>query len=161
MRRNRYLVIMILLVCGACALQAATATAAMVVSANIPTSCSISASSMAFGVYDPVVTNATLPLDQTAALSVFCTLSASATITVDEGKNPVTGSTAAAPLRAMADAGVDRMHYNLYKDSGHATVWGNTPATGVAYTGTGAGTSVTIYGRVPANQTGLDPILFT
>jgi len=162
MKRYRFVVIALILVCAACAVQATTATAAMVVSANIASSCSISASSMAFGPYDPIVTNPTgVPLNQTATLTLYCTTGANATITIDEGQHPASGSAPATPLRTMADPGTDKMNYNLYKDSGHATVWGNTAPTGVAYVGTGATTTMTVYGQIPGGQTGLDPDPYT
>ena len=50
-------------------------------------------------------------------------------------------------------SGLNRMAYFLYQDSGEATVWGNTQATGVAQTGTGnAGTTLTVYGDITAGQ---------
>ena len=49
--------------------------------------------------------------------------------------------------------GANRLGYFIYKDPAHATVWGNTIATGVAQTFTGIdGTPLTVYGAITAAQ---------
>src|SRR5262245_28710611 len=59
--------------------RAATATSTMNVSATVSNTCTISAGALAFGTYDPVSANASLPLRATATLTVNCTNGASTT----------------------------------------------------------------------------------
>jgi spore coat protein U-like protein len=130
---------------------AGTATSNMSVSATVSANCTISAGAMAFGAYDPVVTNASSPLAGTATLTVACTNGAPATLTMDQGLNPAGGSTNASPLRQMASGG-NFLSYSLYQDNAMTVPWGNTGGTGAAYTGTGVSGSVTVYGQVGAGQ---------
>jgi spore coat protein U-like protein len=131
---------------------AGTATSSMSVSATVSGNCTIDASSgLAFGAYDPVVTNATTALNGTATISVTCTNGSPATLTLDQGLNPAGGSTNAAPLRQMASGG-NIIGYGLFQDVANTIVWGNTAGTGVAYTGTGVAGSLTVYGQIPAGQ---------
>ena len=58
-------------------LLAATATANVTVSATVTNNCSINGGSLAFGAYDPLVTNATDPKDGSGTFSVACTKGAS------------------------------------------------------------------------------------
>jgi len=153
MKFHRLLVIAFLAICASSVALATTATANMAVSSNVPQSCILSTSALSFGAYDPIVTNATTPLDQTATLTVTCSVDTAAKITLGQGSNAGTGSTDAAPLRRLKDTDGDHfMNYNLYTLTDHATVWGNTDSTAVAYTGSGVSTSVTVFGRVAAGQ---------
>ncbi len=127
---------------------AGTATSNMAVSASVSANCTISAGTLAFGAYDPIVTNATAALDGTATLTVDCTTGSTATITLGQGLNPTAASTAASPAPQMID-GTNKLAYFLYSDSGRTTVWGNA---GVSYTGTGTSGTVTVYGAVTAGQ---------
>lgn len=134
----------------------ATATANLPVTASVTANCTIStAAAVAFGAYDPVVTNAASPLVATGTISVTCTTGASTTVTLSEGTNHDTGSsTAAAPVRRMTDgAGTPSyLSYQLYSETTRTTVWGDTPLTGLAYSGVGTQESITVYGRVAAGQ---------
>lgn len=130
---------------------AATATSNLSVTATVSANCTISTSAVAFGTYDPVSTHASADLDGTGTVTVTCTSGSGATITLDQGSNPATGSTDAAPLRQMA-SGANRLAYSLYSDASRTTVWGNTAATDVDHTGTGTATALTVYGRIPGGQ---------
>ena len=130
---------------------AGTATSNMAVSATISANCTITAGALAFGAYDPIVANATVPLPGTATLTVTCTNGSGTTITLGQGLTPAGGSTPAAPLRQMASGG-NFLSYSLFQDVGLTTTWGDTAGTGVAYTGTGVAGSVTVYGQVAAGQ---------
>lgn len=130
---------------------AATDTGNMTVGATVTANCTIAASSLDFGAYDPVVANASADLDVATTISVTCTSAANATITLGEGANAEGGSTADAPLRQMI-SGADLLKYNLFTTVGRTTVWGNTLATSVPYTGTGTATNVDVYGRVESAQ---------
>lgn len=143
----------ILLAIGAASTtDAATATSNLSVTATVSANCSISTAPVAFGAYDPVSTNASTALSGTGTVNVTCTNGASTTITLGQGSNAGTGSTDAAPARRLNDGGTNFLTYALFQDAGHATVWGNTAGTGVANTGTGAQTAITVYGTVAAGQ---------
>jgi spore coat protein U-like protein len=131
---------------------AATATSNLSVTASVTANCTISTAPVAFGAYDPVVTNATTALNGTGTVSVTCTNGASTTVTLGQGGNPGTGSTDAAPARQLKDAGTDVLSYSLYSDTARTVVWGNTVGTSVAHTGTGLLTALTVYGAVAAGQ---------
>src|SRR3546814_1739787 len=83
---------------------AGTANSNLPVSATVSANCTIDASSgVAFGIYDPVVTNAGTGVDLSASgtISTTCTNGASVTVTLGQGSNADTGSTDAAPVRRM------------------------------------------------------------
>jgi len=131
---------------------AATATANLTVSATISNTCTITTAAVAFGAYDPIVANATSPLNGTGQITTTCTAGASPVITLGQGSNAGGGSTNPAPVRRMAN-GTNYMAYALYQDSGRSTVWGNTPATApAAVAGTGLAQNTTVYGQVAAGQ---------
>jgi len=123
---------------------AATATSSFAVSASVTANCTISAGTLAFGAYDPVVANASANLDQTSTISVACTKGATASVALDNGSNFSGG-------RRMKSGTTDFLGYEMYSDSGRATVWNSTAP--VAYTATSkAASSLTVYGRVAAGQ---------
>ena len=57
-------------------------TASMDVSANIGMACTITATDIAFGAYDPIVTNAATDLTATASVTATCTAGATGSITI-------------------------------------------------------------------------------
>jgi spore coat protein U-like protein len=127
-----------------------TATSNMSVTATVTSDCTISAGALAFGNYGLAQVNGA-DLDSTATLTVQCTDGATPTITLGQGQNANTGSTDAAPLRRLKN-GSNYLNYALFSDTNRSVTWGNTAGTGAGYTGTGASTSVTVFGRVPASQ---------
>ena len=131
---------------------AATATSNLAVTASVTANCTIATAPVAFGAYDPVSANATTALNGTGTVSVTCTNGATTTVTLGQGSNPAGGSTAAAPARQLKDGGTDLLTYSLFSDPGRTTVWGDTAGTGVAHTGTGTLTALTVYGAVDAGQ---------
>lgn len=128
---------------------AGTATGNMAVSASIAANCTISASPLAFGAYDQIVVNASTDLDTTTTVATTCTTGSSAMITLSEGANKGSSSTAALPVRQLTN-GTDLLAYSLYSDSGRTTAWGNTAVA--APTGTGGAETTTVYARIPAGQ---------
>ena len=130
----------------------ATSTTNLSVTATVTANCSISTSTLAFGSYDPVVSNAASPLNGSGTVTVTCTSGSSATITLGQGANANVGSTDAVPLRRMTDGSSNFLPYFLYQDSGRTTVWGNTAGTGVGATGTGSTDGHTVYGQIAAAQ---------
>jgi spore coat protein U-like protein len=137
---------------AASSVDAGTATSNLSVTASVTANCTISTSPVAFGAYDPIVANASSALNGTGTVSVTCTTGASTTVTLGQGSNADTGSTAAAPLRRMKDTGTDFLSYALYSENTRTTVWGDTAGTGLAHTGTGTLTALTVYGQIPAGQ---------
>lgn len=127
----------------ASAANAATETTTFTVGATVVDSCSISATNLAFGNFDPLLGTA---LDATSTIDVTC----SSGDTYDIGLDAGTATGATVTTRAMT-SGVNTLNYALYSDSGRLTNWGNTPATDtVSGTGTGAAQTLTVYGRIPA-----------
>ena len=130
---------------------AATDTGTMAVSTSVLMSCTITAGAMTFGSYDPT---SDTDNDATATITSTCTSGGAATITMGEGGGEVSGSTDAAPLRAMSDGQEveQTLAYQLYSDSAGGTVWGNTEATGKAITADGSAQSFTAFGRIAQGQ---------
>lgn len=125
---------------------AGTATTTFPVTATVLSVCSVSASPLNFGNYDPTATS---DLDATTSLDVLCTLGTSYTVGLDQG----TSSGATVSARAMVN-GSDTLNYGLYQDAGRSTNWGNTAGVDTP-SATVAGltaTSHTVYGRVPQGQ---------
>ncbi len=127
--------------------QAGSANALMNVTARVTNACTISAGNLAFGDYVPTSVLAT---SGSATLQVTCTLGALASIALDQGAQPASGSTAVAPLRQMAN-GSERLAYSLYQDLTQLVPWGGGLAA-QGYVGLGLQTNVTVYGRIAANQ---------
>jgi spore coat protein U-like protein len=130
-------------------LVAPTATGTESVSATVIAKCTVGASSMAFGAYDPLVANKTTALDANGSLSVSCTRGAPGVyVTLDTGAN---GSHASGTTRAMA-SGSNYLSYELYTTSARTLVWNATNT--VSYTGitSMASATLTVYGQIPAGQ---------
>lgn len=129
---------------------AATATSNMAVSATVTNNCTISAGPLAFGNYGLSHVNGA-NLDATATLTVQCTSGAATVITMGQGLHPDSGSTDAAPLRRL-QSGASFLSYQLFRLSDYTAPWSNDAAGGLAYTGTGSSTSVSVYGRIAGSQ---------
>ena len=128
---------------------AGTATANLSVTASIAANCSISTVAVAFGSYDPIGANSSTALDATGSVVTTCTSGSAPTITLDQGANPASGSTASAPVRQMA-SGANNLGYQLYSDSSHTSVWADT---GVAAPGAdGTAQTSSVYGRISGGQ---------
>lgn len=139
------------LACAAMNSQAGTDTSSLPVSASVADNCVIDASGgLDFGPYDPVTANAVADLDGAGNISVTCTSGATVDITLGQGDNADTGSTAGAPLRRLNDGGTNFLDYNLYTSGARTTVWEDV--TGVGYTGVGTAELVPVFGRIPAGQ---------
>jgi spore coat protein U-like protein len=129
-------------------LSAASASTSLSVTATVNNNCTISTAALAFGTYDPIVTNASSPLDGTGTVTIACTKGATTTIGLGLGAN-ASGST-----RRMTDGSGNYLTYEAYQDSSHSTVWGTsgagllTPAAAPSK----AARDFTVYGRVAGNQ---------
>ena len=115
-------------------------------------SCTVSASGVAFGIYDPTIPTATF---SSGTIAVNCVVLGAT------GHNPVTiafdtGGSGTFTSRTMLN-GTDPLSYNLYIDAAYTQVWGD--GTGVSLTNTQFVTpgkpsfSATVYGMIPAAQT--------
>ena len=126
---------------------AATATADLTVSATVTNNCSISTAALAFGPYDPVVANAAANLDGTGRVTIACTKGSTATVGLGTGSN-ASGST-----RRLSDGSSNYLTYELYQDSGRATVWnGGSGVLAPAPAPSKTARDFTVYGRIVANQ---------
>lgn len=133
---------------------AATATSNFTVTASVVASCTIATTGISFGNYDPVVANATTPVDANGTVTVACTQGATTSLGMSQGANATGTSTADAPVRQMASGAVNRLRYDLYQDSARNTVWGDFGTTSAeAYTAASKNAAVlNIYGRIPSGQ---------
>ncbi|MDB9346070.1 spore coat protein U domain-containing protein [Nodularia spumigena CS-586/05] len=129
------------------------------IGANVVATCTISAVSFGLGNYDPFATS---DLVATTSLTTNCTNGASPVITLGQGANPAEGSTDAAPRRRLNGGSGYYLDYQIFKAAPPSTeIWGNTNATGVSVTGTGASVTTTIYATVTAGQQNVAPGGFT
>lgn len=155
MKRNRALVLAVVTASFAVVgtmislpASAGTAAGTVSVSATIANNCTIGASTMLFGTYDPLVANLATNLDVLGSLSIACTKGATAAIVLDAGAN---GTHATGTTRAMVSGGTNYLNYELYTAAARTTVW-NASNT-VSYVSTGkAASTVSIYGRIPSAQ---------
>jgi spore coat protein U domain-containing protein, fimbrial subunit CupE1/2/3/6 len=131
----------------------ASASATMTVTATVIATCTITSGNLSFGNYDAIGTNATAPLNGTAAITATCTQGAAATVDIDQGLNA--NGSGNSMQRRMKGTGTNYLNYAIYKDSAHSQPWG-TKTSGTTATVTGAGgatpVSLTAYGSVPGAQ---------
>jgi spore coat protein U domain-containing protein, fimbrial subunit CupE1/2/3/6 len=134
--------------------KAGTATNSLTVQANVANNCKVTAATLNFGAYDPVVANATTDLTAQQALTINCTKDTAATsIDLDNGIH------ASGAQRRMTN-GSDNLNYNLFKDSARTSNWTTGAVNGVvpdASTSkntalTSGGNPIVVYGTVPQNQ---------
>jgi spore coat protein U-like protein len=122
------------------AVQAATVTGNLAVSAQVAPVCEIvSIADIAFGTLDPTINN-----PGNGSINWQCTTGTSAEITLDGGAS---GNPAA---RLMSGPGSNTLAYQLYTDTGYTDPWLNSVGGGVSVTGVGylGGQALTVYGRV-------------
>jgi len=114
----------------------------MGVSATVSNVASVTAGSLAFGSYDPVIANASDPKDGSATVSVDATTGSTYTIALGDGDNASSGQ------RRLTDGSSNYLDYNLYSDSNYQDAWDNT----TTHSGTGSGQDYTVYGQIPGAQ---------
>ena len=106
--------------------------------------CSVTTTSISFGVYDVFDT---VPLASTGSLTIRCFWAPTVAVWLGKGNAPTNNP------RQMA-SGANRLSYNLYLDAAHTAIWGdpspNHYDTGLVWWRSPA--TVTIYGLVPAGQ---------
>jgi spore coat protein U-like protein len=131
----------------ATSLNAATSLAPLNISADVPSNCVIATSNLAFGQYDPLVQNATQELDAAAQVTMVCTRSSRAAVSIDSGRNPI-GST-----RTLASSS-QHVSYQLFRDSGRTQEWGSGVTDGLQLVSEGVHKpqQLTVFGRIPPGQ---------
>ena len=130
------------------ALNAQTASASLTVSANVTKNCTITTAPVNFGSYDPVAANAAAPLDGIGSVTVTCTKGATAKVGLNSGGN------AQGATRRMTQGAAQYLTYEIYTDTAHATIWGDTADTALDIPAAPNRNprTFTAYGRVPAAQ---------
>ncbi len=125
--------------------QAATVNTNLSVTITITNECTgASTTAINFGSHGFLTTD----VDNTGTIKVTCTNGAAYTIGLGAG----TGSGATVTDRKMTvNAGTATINYQLFRETGRTTNWGNTPPTDtVSGTGSGSEQTITVFGRVPA-----------
>lgn len=133
---------------------AATAEASLTVTATVSATCTATTTDLAFGTYNPILG---ANKDSSAgAVSVTCTNGTPYNIALNAGANPSVANDVT--TRRMKDGSSNFLSYQIYLDSGHATVWGAgggngtlNPSDSTYFTGTGSAQSYTAYGRIPVS----------
>lgn len=106
--------------------------------------CTVSATSHAFGVIDPLVA---VDHDSTSSVSVSCDTLTSYSVSLSAGAGTYGN-------RELV-SGSDALMYNLYDDAARSRVWGDGSGTTVTVNGSAdsGGTTHSVYGRVPHQPT--------
>jgi spore coat protein U-like protein len=111
--------------------------ASFTASATLGGTCTITAAPVNFG----TAASLTGGISTSGALTVTCSNTMPYSIALNAGTT--TGNTIAARKLALDGLGAGVVSYQLYQDSGRATLWGDG-SSGAAYPGTGSGTAQTI-----------------
>ena len=146
--------------------RAGTTSGSLGVSANVNNNCTVSTSPVAFGTYDPIVTNSSTGADVlgSGTLTVNCTKNAgtgggnAVTISLDFGQN------ATSSPRKMKNASLDLMNYDLYVPalaSGEytdcttlSTIWNTTNVLSPPSSfWQGTAHAISVCGKIPKGQT--------
>ena len=131
------------MVLGASAASAATTGDSFLVSITLTNACTVAANNLPFGPQ----TALTAIIDVTTSVDVTCSGANPVSIAFDAGDGA--GSTIA---NRQMSSGANTVAYNIYRESGHTTVLGQTAGTNtIDFTSTGGGSvdSKPVYGRVP------------
>jgi spore coat protein U-like protein len=116
------------------------------VTLTVSPNCTIRTDPLSFGIYDPVITNATVAKNATATVTIACTKGAGPAISLDLGQHP-SGSNR---FMASTSAGVtDALQYQVYQPPN------TTPGTVCAFPATkiwGATTAETFAPSKPNNR---------
>jgi spore coat protein U-like protein len=126
----------------------ATTTTTFAVTSQVQSTCSATATALAFPAYTPGAGN----IVGSNTISVKCTKNSPYTISLNRGATA--GGTVAQRLMA---AGGNTLQYNLYTTVAHTTVFGDGSGTSQTVAGTGSGVAtanaVTVFGQLPDNAT--------
>jgi spore coat protein U-like protein len=126
---------------------AASASQNFQVTATVAKECTITASDIGFGTYDPVTANDAAPIDTTGTINVRCTKGTAYTVGLSQGGNYSGGR------RMIGGGGADYLSYELYTDNAGGTLWGTSAPNLVGGTAANkAAIPLTVYARLPGNQ---------
>jgi spore coat protein U-like protein len=135
---------------------ASSAGVGLSVTASVSAKCVVSSTSVvAFGAYDPVVTNASggTDLDGTGSLGIKCTPGNGTSISLDSGAN---ASGNQRRMQGPTGSSSAFLNYNVYSDATRTTAWGNgsngASSFGITAASNAAERTFTVYGRVPKGQ---------
>lgn len=129
------------------------------------TTCTTSATSVAFGVYNPL---SGTPNNTTGSVSVRCQMVGSFSDRVDYTVELSTGSSGSYVNRTLR-SGTNPLNYNLYVDTTLTQVWGTDAGSTSARTGRidlrwwspTMQNDLTIYGSIPAAQYNVVPGIYS
>ena len=119
-----------------------------ILASSVEAACSLSSTSMVFGIYDVLVTT---PLDTTGSVVYRCTQrDHNIMITLDRG-----GAVSFATRRMVKAS--EQLLYNLYIDAARTVIWGDGSGGTQAFfarnpQGNNQDLTVPIFGRIPARQ---------
>lgn len=129
--------------------------AAALLPAAARASCSASAAPTLFGTYNPLSASANL---STGSVTVTCGINSIAILQSYTVALSTGGSASYAPRRMHA--GANTLQYQLYRDAGRTSVWGDGTAGSAVVSGgfllsvlVPVSATHTVYGRIPALQT--------
>lgn len=132
---------------------ASSAAVALSITASVAAKCVVSSTSaVAFGSYDPVVTNASTGVDLTGTgtVGIKCTPGNGTSISIASSANNNGNQ------RRMAGPGGSYLNYALYQDSAFTTAWGDGSNGANAQTITTSSSAnertFSVYGLVPKGQ---------
>jgi spore coat protein U-like protein len=127
--------------------------AAAGLNAHAQSTCSVSASAVSFGIYDPFGTSA---LDSTGNVQVTCSLAGVVAVLVNYTIQLNGGGSGFSPRKMRS--GANALNYNLYTDSARTTTWGDgtggtaTVADSYVLSPTPVVRNYPVYGRAVAFQ---------
>ena len=120
---------------------AETETTTFQVTAEVIASCDVSASTLAFGQYNPLSAGAHTG---NSTITVKCSNGASYDVGLNVGLNNDEGQ------RRMSDGDSAFLSYNLFQNAGRTTSWGNITGTDtLASTGNGSSQEHQVYASIP------------
>jgi spore coat protein U-like protein len=130
------------------AAQPTTAQSSIEVSATVAGTCTLSTTPMTFGSY-----NSSNEATAVSTILVTCTNGLAPEVHLDQGQNPLSGSTLEAPQRSMVSDALPAgtLAYGIYQDQNN-NVWGSG-GTSQSFLANGTATGLTAYGKIPAGQT--------
>lgn len=116
----------------------------------VPPTCSINASNLSFGTYNPL---SITPLTATSSVTATCTNGTAYSLALNSGN---TGNF----LNRVLLNGLNILSYNLYTSSAYTTIWGDGTSGTSTQSGTGNGIAqpYTVYGRILAAQNAIPSI---
>ena len=112
------------------------------VTVKVVPNCRIEVTDLAFGIYDPIVENATRELDGIANVRVLCTRNARATILIDGGSES---------SRSLA-SGEQRLQYGIFSDEARRTRWMSEKPLVFEFSTASSPRDLKVYGRIPPGQ---------